>query len=705
MSWEKKPLDSIEVRELSEKFKIDLLVSSILLRRGIKHPRSLSFFLEEDLRFLHNPYLFAEMIPAVDRINRAIDDRERILVFGDRDVDGITSTVLLVDTLRGLGALVDWDLPVGDEQYGLTEEVIQKTSRQGVRLLITVDCGVSNIREIGSARSLGIDTIVVDHHSPQESLPECIAILNPKIEESGYPFKDLSGCGVASKLCWALGFSRTSSYKRAFCLLNIRPLNESYVIDCVRIVNLLEVARTSETLVPGIVPYSKTRTFTCLKGCEVYFFDKESQLKQLSRLFPQGFDLDASDLRPLVEETFPDLNGGSLLRVREKFVFAKYAEPPLDEIGMLKNLFTFLMLEKEGITAGSFMKNMDLVALSILADVMPLVDENRVLVAKGVEVINKFSRAPLRELLLRRGLAGRKIRARDVSWHVTPILNASGRMGEPDKAVRLLLSDSQQEIGELVAAIMGMNKKRKKIEDATWEKILPKARDSFEVAGGKFVLVSGKAINRGITGILAARLVSLFRVPSIVVSVLGERAVGSLRSPQNMSMDMLEFLTNFKDILFDFGGHKHAAGFTLPCETLPAFEDRFYRVVDTLKAGGEDEPSLQIDAELPLSYLTPAIWKVVELFEPYGEKNPPLTFLSRGMRVLSVELFGKQEPLHMKILLDAYTYKWPAILWNGSEKLSGDLQINDRVDVAYRVSKNFFQGQETLQMVILDIKK
>ena len=270
MKWDKAPIDSDEVRKVSRLYGTDLLVSTILIRRNIRDSEGILFFLEDDLRFLHNPFLFVEMEEAIDRINAAIEGGERIFVYGDRDVDGITSTALLVKTLEELGADVIWGVPLGDDSYGLSIESVDKALSSEVKLIITVDCGISNLKEIQYAREKGADTIVVDHHNPHNDLPHAAALLNPKIEDSGYPFKDLSACALVAKLVWALNFSGTPLYGRTVDVLNIRPLNEAFVLEAVKLENLVEVDRISEKIIPGMIPFERSRLAAFLDGNETY---------------------------------------------------------------------------------------------------------------------------------------------------------------------------------------------------------------------------------------------------------------------------------------------------------------------------------------------------------------------------------------------------------------------------------------------------
>lgn len=323
MRWEKSVIDPTEVRELSRRYDIDLLTATILARRGLSDPEQICFFLEDDPRFLHNPFLFVEMEEAVDRINVAIDEGQPVFVFGDRDVDGITSTVLLVDTLRELGAEVDWAVPLGDNSYGLTIEAVEAMASAGVQLLVTVDCGISNIAEIARAAELGIETVLLDHHHPHEEVPRVTALVNPRMEDSGYPFEHLSACAVASKLAWALRFTRTSFYSQTVVILSVYPANEAYVVEGVKLTNLIEVERLRETLAPGFATPTDSRLAPFAEGCDILVYDLPQVTRHLERAFGTEVELPATDLAPLIAEDYPALSGKSLLRIKEQSRLAK----------------------------------------------------------------------------------------------------------------------------------------------------------------------------------------------------------------------------------------------------------------------------------------------------------------------------------------------------------------------------------------------
>lgn len=705
MTWRKGEVDQERVRELSRRFGVDKLTATIFCRRGITSPYSLRFYLESDLRLLHNPFLMQPMVDAVERLKAALESGEKILIFGDRDVDGITATVLLHQVFTELGADVQWMLPEGEDAYGLTPKVVEKAAQLGINLLVTVDCGISNAEEIALAASRGIETVVVDHHNPPAKLPDAVAIVNPKLAGSTYPFADLCGCAVASKLEWALRFARSPFFGTPFTLLNARPANETVMVEAIRVVNLVVVDRISENVVPGMVPLEKTRLsrFLAVGGGELLALDVPTQARLLQLAFGDEVALPLSDLSPLVSQYLPGLAGKSLLRIQQESSRLRFAEKPASEIETLAELFAWLVLAKEKPLLEPAFKSLDLVTLGTLADLMPLADENRVFVKEGLNALRRPERSGLRHVFLRKDLLGKRIGTTEIAWQIAPLLNSAGRMGEPGKATRLFLSKIEEEIQDLVEQLFALDGKRRSMGEAVWGFVLGSAKDSYQHTEGRCVLVADGRIQRGITGVMASRLQSFFKVPAIVIAAGGENAVGSIRSARDGFVD--EFFGRFSGHFANFGGHNFAGGFSLAAGNLPAFLESFSAGVGQFEIPAAQEETIFIDAEIPISYLTPELQKVVDLFEPFGEGNPPLSFLTRRMRILQCDLIGRKELVHLKMLLEAGPLKWPAVYWNGGPRLETDFRVGDTVDVVYRLGRNSYGGTESIQLTVVDIQK
>jgi single-stranded-DNA-specific exonuclease len=705
MNWEKKDIPPELVKEIAAKYGCSPLIASILVRRGLTGGEDIRYFLEDDPRHLHNPFELPDMEDAADRILAAKEEGERILVFGDRDVDGITSTALVTEFLTAQGMDARWRIPTGDEPYGLSLEAVEEFAADSGTLIITVDCGISNMAEIARANELGVDVIITDHHNPQDELPAALAIVNPKRKDSKYPFRDLAGCGVAYKLVSALRFAMKSHfYGHQVCLLNTRPSNESYVIEAAKIRNLAVTKCLTETVVPGMVGISETRLPAFLEGQQILVWDEPLQKKTLSKIFGPGVDFYMADMAAEIGKVIPQTEGKSLLRLREISKIGRYAEKPLGELDTFINLFTTYIQRKEKIFSPEDNADLQLAALGTVADLMPLKDENRIMVRCGLASLIEKPRPGISDLLFKLGLAGRRIGTYEVSWQLCPAINAAGRMGSPEKALSLLLEKDPRERDRLAGEVIAMNEERKKLGSDTWTKVEPLALKNLDDYGGKFALAAGDGIFRGVTGIMANRMVNRFRVPALAAAFGEDTISGSLRSVRGYGLRSL--LTQCADLFIDWGGHDFAAGFSMVKANWEPFLERLKFIADAMELDEDaDGKTLSVDAELPSSYLTPEIFEVADRFEPYGEENEQLTFMARGLKVTDLNLMGKPEAKHVKLTLDTGKYKWPAIYWNAAGKVKQDFDREDRVDLVFTLSRNWFNGTETPQLMVTDLKR
>jgi len=702
MNWRKRELDTDLVRSMSSRYDIDLLTASIMARRGVTDPRVVKFFLESNLLQLHNPFLFSEMDSVTDRILAAAEDGERVRVFGDRDADGIASTILMVEALRASGIDAEWAVPNGNDPYGLTDAAIDQFAERDGTLLISVDCGISNHTEIEHAAKLGIDTIVIDHHNPPADLPPAFAIINPKLPGSGYPFRDLSGCGVTAKVVWALHFARTRLYNQTICLLNIRPGNEALIVEAVLLTNLVEVDRIVETIVPGMVAIDQTRITKFLSGRELFAYDSPAQLKWLKQVYGENAEIGVTDIAPELWKVFPGFRDTTLVRIRASSRLQRYEETS-DEIDVLSRLFVAYVQRSEESLAAGYEACLDLVALGTLADLMPLVDENRILVGTGLRRMNQRPRPALRDLIVRQGLDGKRIDATDVGWKISPLINATGRLGVPQKAVELFLCDDSSKRAELVDEILGLNNERKKLGDVGWEAILDEARVSYQDSNCRLVQVGSERIHRGITGVIAARLARFFQAPSFVVALLEDRAVGSARSFEGVNVK--EMLDQLSPLFQDYGGHDYAAGYNMVRDNYERFCERLVEIASRLENRDPSVTEIEVDAELPDKYISPELVSIVDRFEPYGEGNPPLVFVARSAAIEEMRIVGKREPGHLRMLIRTGDHRWPAVFWNAADRANRDFALHDTVDIAFRLGRNYYRDQENLQLTILDIRK
>jgi single-stranded-DNA-specific exonuclease len=707
MNWQKKDVPPELVRSLAEKYGCDILAASILARRGLTDGETVRFFLEDDPRHLRNPFLLPAMEDAVDRLLAAKEEGERILVFGDRDVDGITSTALVAGYLAEIGCDVRWRVPMGDDAYGLTLQAVEEFAADYGSLIVTVDCGVSNLAEIDRAAELGVDVVVLDHHNPQAELPRAHALVNPKLADSRYPWRDLAGCGVAYKLVSALRFALGCElYGQTVCLLDARPVNDAYVVEAVKLRNLVAVDRLSETVVPGVVSIERTRLVPFLQGWPIFAWDAPLQKRVLAKVFGSAVEIGLTDAAPEIGKAIPAVAGASLLRVKELSKLARYADAEPGEMDVFVNLFT-AFAQKQGRPLNSAEPgDLQLAALGTLADLMPLRDENRILVRSGLQAMLAKPRPGLSDLLFKLSLAGRRFGPSELAWQVCPAINASGRMGSPDAAVRLLLEADAAARDKLADAVVRMNEDRKKLGADIWTIVEPMAEASRASYDGKLAVAFGPEIHRGVTGIMANRLVGRFKLPAMVVATNPAGTfTGSMRSTRGF--DVRGLLEPCADLFIDWGGHDYAAGFSLVPDNWPRFLERLALAAAAMElADGEAEDLVEIDAELPPAYMTPDILKLVDRFEPYGEANDALTFLAKNVRINQLDLMGKPEPKHVRLTLDCGKHAWPAVYWQAAERVGKrEFAVNDRVDIVFKVGRNWFGGAETPQLVVIDLRR
>jgi single-stranded-DNA-specific exonuclease RecJ len=569
-AWKKNSVDKTLVRTIAKKYSCNLLTAYILVNRGIVSDDDIPYFLSDDTSLLRDPLTLPGMREAIDRIFQAKAKREKVLIFGDRDVDGITATVMLFDYLRCLKIEVSWRIPTGDEPYGLSIKAVEDFAAMGGNLIITVDCGISSIAEVRRANELGLSVIITDHHIPREELPSATAIVNPKLSHSSYLFRDISGCVVAYKLIIALQDN-----------LNKHENPE--------------------------------------------FIFKEAEYLQLA-------------------------------------------------------------------------------ALGTIADIMPLKDENRIIVRKGLSALNKKPRKGITELLLVLDISGKPFSTEELSWLLCPVINAAGRMGCPEKAVELLLEDDSKKRIILAKEIKALNEKRKRLGTKTLPIAEKLALNNLERFSGKLAVAAGEDMNRGITGVIANRLIEKLRIPAMVVHLNENLAIGSIRSPGNYDIRLL--LEPLNDIILNYGGHEDALGFSMERSLWEQYLDRLEIEIETIKLTEiPDKEAVEIDVELPHEYIAPDIFTLIDNFEPYGEGNKPLLFASSSLKILDSCYMGKREPKHLKFMLDAGKYKWPAILWNGRGKGNDELTTGDKVDLLYTFNRNWYNGVERPEIIIKDMCK
>jgi single-stranded-DNA-specific exonuclease len=497
---------------LSKELKISSIFAQVLINRDIKDAGAAEKFLNASVKDMYEPYSFLGMARAVDLIRKAHKNKERVMVFGDYDADGITSLVLLKNTLKDLGLDVLHHLPHRiNDGYGLTKNILQTARENQVKLLITVDCGTSNHKEIEELKRHGVNVIVTDHHEPSIlRLPDADCIINPKIAFSGYPYRDLAGVGVAYKLCQALSES-------------------------------------------------------------------------------------------------------------------------------------------------SLLQDLDLVALGTIADSAPLTGENRIFAKEGLQRISKTKRPGLMALIENAGMRERKFNSTFVSFILAPRINASGRMSTAETSLKLLMSETMDEAGEIAKIIEGHNRQRQKVEG----KIMQEAEDLIDkeinFKEHKIIVIAKDGWHQGVLGIVASKIADKFYRPAIVISLSEDLCKGSARSIKNFHL--FNALVECKHHLNSFGGHAHAAGLQITKESIEDFKKSINRLAHEKMTLEDLLPSLDVDMELSLSDLDEDIVAELEGLEPFGVGNPEPLFYTRDLKLKGEPLTLQRETLKFWVTDGTITYQ------------------------------------------------
>jgi len=523
VGWSIKEAPEAAWRLLAREVGISPLLARILVARGIVSPKEARDFLSPTLDSLFDPYLFRDMEKAVSRLVDAVLKREKILIYGDYDVDGITSCALLYHFLKHMGANVDAYIPDRlTEGYGISVERVREAKDKGVSLIVTVDCGVTSTEEAVWAKQNGIDFIITDHHNPGSQLPDAVAVIDPKVENCGYPFTELAGVGVAFKLVWAIA---------------------------------------------------------------------------------------------------------------ERLSGAQKNTPEFREF---------------------MLNSMALVALGTVADVVPLVGENRVMVRFGLRALEATRQVGLRTLLDATGLLNVPLEAHHISFRIAPRLNAAGRMGHAMVPFRLLCSYDTKEAYEMTKSLEEDNLERQRIE----AEILQTVRRllTHEQLSQPIIIFEGNW-HSGVTGIVASRLANELSRPVVLIVTDGEMGKGTARSVDGC--DIYQLLWECREFLRNFGGHPYAAGFEIHSNDISSFSAKLLDVARSRLGQKPPMRTYSVDAVVSFDELSVAVADELMRLEPFGEGNPHPVLLARkvtlhggikrtGKEKQNLHFFLRQGPLPIK---------------------------------------------------------
>ncbi|MBN1780899.1 single-stranded-DNA-specific exonuclease RecJ [bacterium] len=548
--------------QLAETLSVPQIIANILVNRGIDTYERARLFFQPEWDNLNDPFLMKDMDKAVDRLLAALTRNERIFIYGDYDVDGITSVSLLTLFLRAQGGNVVYYIPDRmREGYGLSETGIRQAIEAGTSLMVTVDCGITAVEEVLLASQNGIDVIISDHHEPSRELPKAIAILDPKRDGCMYPFKQLAGVGVAYKLIQAIGIKLGLPDEEVRCYI-------------------------------------------------------------------------------------------------------------------------------------------DLVALGSAADIVPMIDENRVLVHKGLERINKLERIGIHALVESSGLQGKKIGTGQVVFILAPRINAVGRLGDAERAVHLLLTNSYEQARDIAGVLEIENKQRKSIDEETFQQALGLIDRGDETEKRLTLVLSKEGWHPGVIGIVASRIVEKVYKPTVMIAVEDGVGKGSARSISNF--DIHSALKECEQYLIGYGGHRYAAGLTIALDQIEAFRDAFETVASKTLMEEDLIQKIYIDAEIELTDITDKMMRLLNRFAPFGPQNMRPVFLSRNLKVVgSPRIVGRN---HLKFKVQQHGAVFDAIGFD-----LGDMQYclhpgESNLDMVYVIEENHYNDQVKKQLRVKDLR-
>lgn len=675
MEWVKSELDYQLVKSIAKRRQIPTLIAAVLNRRTVPDSeQELRYFIDRSVYEQHSPFLLRGMLPAIRRLLVAKKRRERVLIFGDRDADGITATVVLVYGLRMVGVECEWRVPCGDDAYGLSVAAVEECVEKRISLIVTVDCGISNHKEIQMARTHNIDTIVIDHHNPPATLPPAIVVINPKQKGCRYPYKLLSGCTLAYKFVLAMQYYRAGLYHKQLVALRITPSS----LHCAVGMRLDTISHTR---------YPVRRLWRMVGRLT-------SGAAGLPRFLAYGVLLTHKPLllmrilfrRAVVVPLVPDADAAADAALRRESVRSAYHH---------------YIVHKNQLYDYAFHEMAVLAAISAVADMMPLRNENRTIVANGIAGMHHCKNEGLHALLRKRELLHADVTARALAFTIIPLLNAAGRFGHSDLAVQLLLTTDIQEADRLAERMVSIHKHQKSIVEDVWHTHYAEAAESKRALNGHGVIISGDDIPNGVTGLLANKLLGEHETIAIVISLDGQHISGSIRCGDEACAT--DIAGRFSDAFSNWGGHDRAAGFTV----LPAAYQRFstdiqhYIKTKAHVTTQSSKNTIQIDAEIPRPLLTLALFDKNRMLEPFGQAFPLIVYYTQRVVITRITLLGKREN-HAKLLLDTGTVKLPAIFWNCSRYLGTVLRADRTINILYNLECNHFRHNTEQRLSIID---
>ena len=551
-------------RTLAKEIGISPILCRLLLERGIRTADEAKNFFRPQLADLHDPFLMRDMEKAVERLNVALGRKERILVYGDYDVDGTTAVALVYKFLQQFYSNIDYYIPDRyNEGYGVSTKGVDYAAATGVQLVIVLDCGIKAVEEIAYAREKGIDFIICDHHVPDEELPPAVAILNPKRKDSTYPYEHLSGCGVGFK------------FMQAFALSN------------------------------------------------------NIELHQLTQL-------------------------------------------------------------------------LDLVAVSIASDIVPILGENRILAYHGLRQLNSNPSVGLKAIIDVCGLTDREINMSDIVFKIGPRINASGRIQNGKEAVDLLIEKDFKMALAKSTLINQYNETRKDLDKSMTEEANHIVERVADLSERRSIVLFNEDWHKGVIGIVASRLTEIYYRPAVVLTSTDNLATGSARSVSGF--DVYKAIEHCRDLLENFGGHTYAAGLSMKVENVPEFTRRFEEYVTNHILPEQTSATIDIDAQLDFRDITPKFFFDLKKFNPFGPDNHKPVFCTLGVYDYGTSKVVGRDQEHIKLeLVDNKSNNVMNGIAFGQSSQARYIKTKQSFNICYTIEENTHKRGD-IQLQIEDIK-
>ena len=565
--WNYRPITPEQAeasQRLAKELGISPILGRLLVERGITSMAAARKFFRPQLQDLHDPFLMKDMDKAVERLNKAMGKKERILIYGDYDVDGTTAVALVYKFIQQFYSNIDYYIPDRyNEGYGVSMKGVDYAARTGVKLVIVLDCGIKAVEEIAYAREKGIDFIICDHHVPDETLPPAVAILNAKRADNTYPYEHLSGCGVGFKFMQA---------------------------------------------------------------------------------FAQNNGIEFHHLIPLL----------------------------------------------------------DLVAVSIASDIVPIMGENRILAYHGLKQLNSNPSVGMKAIIDVCGLADKEITVGDIVFKIGPRINASGRIQNGKEAVELLIEKEFPAAMEKAGQINQYNETRKDLDKAMTEEAnrIVEALENFD--DRRSIVIYNEAWHKGVIGIVASRLTEIYYRPAVVLTCANGLATGSARSVSGF--DVYKAIEDCRDLLENFGGHTYAAGLSMKVENVPAFTKRFEDFVACHILPEQTSAVIDIDAEIDFKDITHKFFTDLKRFNPFGPENTKPVFCTHRVYDYGTSKVVGRDQEHIKLeLVDNKSNNVMNGIAFGQSSHVRYIKTKRSFDICYTIEENTHKKGE-VQLQIEDIK-